>query len=208
MNRMPSQNDGVARPASDITRITKSIGPFCFKAEIIRVGITSSSRFMMYRYIAFLPAAPPSSRSSPRLADKTVLRRDDAFDRLAGERSLIGCSGGVFQMFEGRNADERGGNCVVRDDEAYRQLDQCVGKALANQRFEPPGALDVDPVRGTRADRLDTGGAERMPLLGSAQGAGGEHADRDDAHVGSFGVRQQIAEIMCRVTWCYLRSGA
>ena len=39
MNRMPSQNDGVARPAIEITRITRSIGLFCFKAEIVPSGI-------------------------------------------------------------------------------------------------------------------------------------------------------------------------
>ena len=36
---MPSQNDGVARPAIEITRITKSIGLFCFNAEIVPSGI-------------------------------------------------------------------------------------------------------------------------------------------------------------------------
>ncbi len=39
MNRMPSQNDGVARPAIENTRIAKSIGLFCFKAEIVPSGI-------------------------------------------------------------------------------------------------------------------------------------------------------------------------
>jgi hypothetical protein len=39
MNSIPSQNDGVARPAIEITRTTRSIGLFCFKAEIVPSGI-------------------------------------------------------------------------------------------------------------------------------------------------------------------------
>ena len=37
---------------------------------------------------------------------------------------------------------------------------------------------------------------------------GGEHADRDHAHIGGFGMRQQIAEIMRRVARRDNRSGA
>src|SRR5260370_26579988 len=111
-----------------ISRNTRAAAP-------TKVGITSSTRFMMYRYIACAPLAPdyftpasaawgragarasgkaePPARYSPRFAEKTVLRRGDAFDRPAGERSLVGRSGGVFQVFEGRYADQRRRNCLV-----------------------------------------------------------------------------------------------
>src|SRR5439155_437650 len=39
ISRMPSQKDGVARPAIEIVRITKSIGRSCFSAEIVPSGI-------------------------------------------------------------------------------------------------------------------------------------------------------------------------
>src|SRR5215472_9791342 len=39
MKRMPSQKDGVARPAIEIVRMTRSIGLFCFSAEIVPSGI-------------------------------------------------------------------------------------------------------------------------------------------------------------------------
>src|SRR5260370_7629901 len=47
-----------------------------------------------------------------------------------------------------------------------------------------------------------------MPLLRPAQRTGGEHTDRDHAHVRGFGMSQQIAEIMRRVAWGDLCSGA
>src|SRR5438270_12009945 len=145
---------------------------------------------------------------SSRLAKKTLLHRGYALDSFARERSLLGRGGGVFQVFERRAADERSRHRLVGNGEAHRQLDQTVGKPFANQRLEPPGTLDIGPVRGTRADRLDTRRAERMALLGPAQCAGGEHADRDRAHVGGLGMRQQVAEVICRVPRRVSRSGA
>src|SRR5690242_13749993 len=55
-------------------------------------------------------------RCSPRLAEKTVLHRGDALDRLAGERSLVGRSSRVFQVFESRDTDQRRRNRFVRND--------------------------------------------------------------------------------------------
>src|SRR5215468_5793293 len=39
ISRMPSQNDGVARPAIENTRMTKSIGLFYFNADRVTSGI-------------------------------------------------------------------------------------------------------------------------------------------------------------------------
>ncbi len=40
---MPSQNDGVAIPAIEKVRTTRSIQVFCFKAEIVPSGIASAT---------------------------------------------------------------------------------------------------------------------------------------------------------------------
>src|SRR5260370_7911595 len=102
-----------------ISRNTRAAAP-------TKVGITSSTRFMMYRYIACAPLAPdyftpasaawgragarasgkaePPARYSPRFAEKTVLRRGDAFDRPPGAPSLLAPPAAAFHSSEHRYA--------------------------------------------------------------------------------------------------------
>jgi hypothetical protein len=80
--------------------------------------------------------------------------------------------------------------------------------AFLHQRREAPGPFEIDLIAAAGADRIGRRRSVRVPLLGAAERAAGQHADVDDAHIGGFCVRQQIAEILRREAGRHRRARA
>src|SRR5207344_1374310 len=140
-----------------------------------------------------------ASPGSARFASKAALDFGDAGESGGRERALLYRTDGVFEVLHRRIADEDGRDRRLRDDIADRGFDQAVGVSLADQRLEAAGALDVAAIVRARTDRRRRRRAQRMALLGAADGAAGQYPDHDDAHIGGLGVAEQVAVILRRI---------